>query len=97
MAQNRSLNQELVRNCRIIGTWDDNDYGMKNQELFLDFLGEPKDNPRCKQRGIYVSYLFGEPGKQTKVVLLDEHYSAIRVTRPGGVAGAYVWDFAGGM
>ncbi len=78
---------ELARSCRIIGTWDDNDYGMRDgnrtypkkaesQQLYLDFLDEPKDSPRRKQEGVYTSYVFGEPGKQIKVILLDLRYNS---------------------
>ncbi|MBN1569189.1 MAG: alkaline phosphatase family protein [Acidobacteria bacterium] len=78
---------ELMKACPIIGTWDDNDYGMKNgnkhyskkiesQQLFLDFIDEPKDSPRRKQEGVYASYIYGNPGKRIKVVLLDLHYNA---------------------
>jgi alkaline phosphatase D len=78
---------EFIRNFRTIGTWDDNDYGMRNgngsyphkaesQQLFLNFIEEPEDSPRRKQRGIYASYVYGEPGKQVKVILLDLYYNA---------------------
>lgn len=78
---------ELRKRCPIIGTWDDNDYGMKNgtsdyrkkaesQQLFLDFIDEPKDSPRRKQEGVYASYVYGEPGKRIKVILLDLRYNA---------------------
>lgn len=78
---------ELRKKCPIIGTWDDNDYGMKNgtrhypkkaesQQLFLDFIDEPKDSSRRKQKGIYASYVYGSPGKRIKVILLDLHYNA---------------------
>lgn len=78
---------EFLRSCPIVGTWDDNEYGMRNgngrypkkaesQQLFLDFVGEPKESPRRKQQGVYASYLYGEPGKRTKVILLDLYYNA---------------------
>lgn len=51
----------------IIGVWDDHDYNINNgdinnpnkfwmQELFLDFLDEPKDSIRRTNQGIYTSY-----------------------------------------
>jgi alkaline phosphatase D len=78
---------ELRKKCQIIGTWDDNDYGMKDgnkhyakkaesQQLFLNFIDEPKDSPRRKQEGVYASYVYGEPGKRIKVILLDLRYNA---------------------
>lgn len=47
----------LHRNAKVIGTWDDHDYGLNdagkefdrkvtNQRLMLDFLDEPLDSPR---------------------------------------------------
>jgi alkaline phosphatase D len=66
---------------KIIGTWDDHDYGGNNangnfaekresQRLFLDFLGEPADSPRRRQEGIYTSYTYG----RVKFILLDNRY-----------------------
>lgn len=47
----------LQRKTKVIGTWDDHDYGLNdagkefdrkviNQKLMLDFLDEPLDSPR---------------------------------------------------
>ncbi len=66
---------------KIIGTWDDHDYGGNNtngfyprkreaQRVFLDFMREPADSPRREQEGIYVSYRFG----RIKFILLDNRY-----------------------
>jgi alkaline phosphatase D len=71
---------------RLIGTWDDHDYGendgdmrykdkVESQRIFLDFLDEPSNSSRRKQRGVYVSYLYGPVGKQIKVILLDNRFS----------------------
>ncbi|NLT67799.1 MAG: alkaline phosphatase family protein [Acidobacteria bacterium] len=79
--------QDLLRSCRIVGTWDDNEYGMKNgnglfkkkaesQQLFLDFIGEPEESIRRQQNGLYTSYVYGEPGRRIKVILLDLYYNA---------------------
>ena len=98
---------ELVRSCRVIGTWDDNDYGMKNgnghypkkaesQQLFLDFVDEPKDSPRRKQSGVYASYLFGDPGKQLKVILLDEYYNADEPGPESDLLGEEQWQWLDG-
>jgi alkaline phosphatase D len=48
----------------------------ESQQLFLDFLDEPKDSPRRKQKGIHWSYVLGETGRQIKIILLDEFYHA---------------------
>lgn len=70
---------------KVMGVWDDNDYGLNNggrefkfkkisQQLFLDFLGEPKDSPRRKQEGVYSSFVWGPKGQQVKFFLLDVRY-----------------------
>ena len=75
----------LRQQCRVIGTWDDNDYGVsdggkenpnkvESQRLLLDFLDEPPDSPRRKQAGVYTSYTFGPPGKRVKIILTDDRY-----------------------
>lgn len=54
-------NEMKANGTKIIGVWDDHDYGIndgdktypfKNQtrEVFLDFVGEPHDSPRRLQR-----------------------------------------------
>jgi alkaline phosphatase D len=74
--------QALARQTRIIGVWDDHDFGTskagkkflhkrESQKLYLDFIGEPLDSPRRHQEAIYASYMFGEEGRQVKVFLLD--------------------------
>jgi alkaline phosphatase D len=96
--------RELMRTCRIIGTWDDNDYGMRNgdvsypkkaesEQLYLDFLDEPNDSPRRKQKGVYDSYVFGEPGKQTRVILLDLHYNAGEPGPEADLLGEAEWQW----
>ncbi|MBN1570140.1 MAG: alkaline phosphatase family protein [Acidobacteria bacterium] len=95
---------ELRKKCPIIGTWDDNDYGMKNgtrhypkkaesQQLFLDFIDEPKDSPRRKQEGIYASYRYGNPGKRIKVILLDLHYDADAPGPGSDLLGNAQWEW----
>lgn len=95
---------ELRKKCPIIGTWDDNDYGMKNgtrhyikkaesQQLFLDFIDEPKDSPRRKQDGVYASYRYGNPGKQIKVILLDLHYNADMPGPDSDLLGNAQWEW----
>jgi alkaline phosphatase D len=95
---------ELRRKCPIIGTWDDNDYGMKNgtrhyqkkaesQQLFLDFIDEPKDSPRRKQEGVYASYLYGDPGRRIRVILLDLHYDADAPGPDSDLLGSDQWEW----
>ena len=84
----------LREQSRIIGTWDDNDYGVsdggkdnpnkvESQRLLMDFLDEPLESPRRKQAGVFASYTFGPPGKRVKIILLDGRYHR---ERPGAAA-----------
>ncbi len=76
---------QLASSTRVIGVWDDHDYGVndggkeypqreESQQLFWDFVGEPADSPRRRQRGVYSAHTFGPPGKQVKILLLDSRY-----------------------
>lgn len=88
MLFNTSKNYIEYKNLRekvpIIGVWDDHDYGLNNgdkhfkdkevlQQLWLDFIDEPQDSPRRKQKGIYDAYYIGDPSL-IKVILLDVRY-----------------------
>jgi len=90
--------------CRVIGVWDDNDYGVSDggsknpnkvqcQKLLLDFLDEPADSPRRQQQGVFAAYSFGPPGKKVKIILLDGRYNR---ENPGGTAdmlGSEQWQW----
>ncbi|UII75270.1 alkaline phosphatase family protein [Flagellimonas sp. HMM57] len=69
----------------VIGTWDDHDYGLndggeefsmkkESQQLFLDFMGVPKDSKRRNQEGVYTSHLFETPKGKVKILVLDTRY-----------------------
>jgi alkaline phosphatase D len=75
----------LRQRARMLGTWDDHDYGMNDlgadwigrveaQRHLLDFYGEPADSPRRQRPGIYAAYRFGPPGRVVQVILLDTRY-----------------------
>ncbi|XP_020526401.1 uncharacterized protein LOC18439636 isoform X3 [Amborella trichopoda] len=92
----------LRERTRVIGTWDDHDYGLNdagkefsrkdtNQKLMLDFLDEAKDSPRRLQAGVYTSYMFGPPGKQVKVLLLDTRYHRDPLFSDGEMLGTSQW------
>src|SRR5437879_8884535 len=77
--------QKLKKTCPILATWDDHDYGANDagaeypkkreaQQVFLDFFGVPKDDPRRKQEGVYNAQVFGPKGKRVQVILLDGRY-----------------------
>ncbi|MBN9118407.1 MAG: alkaline phosphatase family protein [Planctomycetes bacterium] len=70
---------------RVLGTWDDHDYGQNDagaewehkgaaQKEFHDFFGTPANDPRRAQKGVYYSEVFGPPGKRVQVILLDTRY-----------------------
>ena len=77
--------QRLKKNCSILATWDDHDYGKndagaefikkaESQKIFLDFFEAPSDSPRRERRGVYHAQIFGNPGKRVQVILLDTRY-----------------------
>ncbi|KAK8705790.1 hypothetical protein V6N13_049382 [Hibiscus sabdariffa] len=104
MAKNVPGYLRLRANAKVIGTWDDHDYGLNdagkefsgkttNQRLLLDFLDEPQDSPRRKQAGVYTSYTFGPPGKQVKIILLDTRYHRDPLSSDGSILGASQWSW----
>ncbi|KAE8704254.1 protein LYK5-like [Hibiscus syriacus] len=104
MAKNVPGYSRLRANAKVIGTWDDHDYGLNdagkefsgkttNQRLLLDFLDEPQDSPRRKQAGVYASYTFGPSGKQVKIILLDTRYHRDPLSSDGSVLGASQWSW----
>ncbi len=77
--------QKLRTSCRLLGTWDDHDYGINDggsehphkvgsQAALLDFLRVPAASPRRKRRGVYHAEVFGPAGRRVQVVLLDTRY-----------------------
>ncbi|KAL3699152.1 hypothetical protein R1sor_017174 [Riccia sorocarpa] len=102
IAKNNSGYSALRKTTQIIGTWDDHDYGLNDagkefplkdisQQLMLDFLDEPKDSPRRKQKGVYTSYTYGPIGKRIKVILLDTRYHRDEVFSDGAILGEAQW------
>ena len=70
--------KKLRSDCRLLAIWDDHDYGendagrefpqkAESQQIFLDFLREPKDSERRKTPGIYDSVTIGPKGKTRSV------------------------------
>ena len=75
----------LRRDCSIVATWDDHDYGQddggasyrmrrESQQVFLDFIEVAVDDTRRQQEGIYWSHVYGPPGQRIQVILLDTRY-----------------------
>ena len=74
--------QNLVKNTRILATWDDHDFGRndsgrhypfkeQSKQIFLDFFKEPADSPRRKRPGIYEAYYEKVGDKTLQIILLD--------------------------
>ncbi|HBH51536.1 MAG TPA: phosphodiesterase [Planctomycetaceae bacterium] len=77
--------QTLRESCPVIGTWDDHDYGAddagaeypekrESQQIFLDFLQVPQNDPRRSREGVYSSQVYGPAGQRVQVILLDARY-----------------------
>src|ERR1700730_4174871 len=94
----------LREQCRVVGVWDDNDYGVsdggkdnpnkvESQRLLLDFLDEPPESPRRKQAGVFVAYTFGPPGRRVKIILLDGRYYRENPGVRSDMLGAEQWQW----
>ncbi|KAG7387293.1 hypothetical protein PHYPSEUDO_014472 [Phytophthora pseudosyringae] len=95
----------FVNRTPIIGIWDDHDYGIndggkfysyreQSQQVFLDFIGEPKDSPRRKQEGIYTSYTIGSGEQTVKFILVDNRYNRDNyATENGDFLGEIQWEW----
>lgn len=77
--------QQLRKTCPVTGTWDDHDYGAndagveyahkkESQQLFLNFLEVPANDPRRTREGVYSAQVTGPPGQRVQVILLDTRY-----------------------
>ncbi|MFD2246422.1 alkaline phosphatase D family protein [Pontibacter ruber] len=78
--------QKLVATAKVVGTWDDHDYGrndagkeyrmkQKSADLFWNFVGEPANSPRRKQQGVYSAHTYGPKDRQVKVIMLDSRFN----------------------
>ncbi|GAB2224792.1 hypothetical protein Droror1_Dr00005569 [Drosera rotundifolia] len=103
-AKNNPGYSRLRNISKVIGTWDDHDYGLNdagkefsrkdtNQRLMLDFLDEPVDSPRRNQAGVYTSYTFGPEGRQIKVIILDTRYHRDPLSSDGTILGSSQWTW----
>jgi alkaline phosphatase D len=77
--------QSMIEDIPVLGTWDDHDYAHNNagaeyplkagsQQLFLDFLSIPQNDPLRKQQGLYRSHVIRDEGRSLKFVILDLRY-----------------------
>ncbi|MDT8347041.1 MAG: alkaline phosphatase D family protein [Flavobacteriaceae bacterium] len=76
------LYQKLEQRMQVLGTWDDHDYGKNDagyeypkkqeaQQLLLDFLSVPAQDPRRKREGVYYKYPIVKGNYSAEVLLLD--------------------------
>ncbi|HEY9184660.1 MAG TPA: alkaline phosphatase D family protein [Salegentibacter sp.] len=77
--------KKLNTRIPVYGTWDDHDYGLndggkewgykkESQQLFLDFMGLSKNDPRREREGVYHSELLESPAGNVKLIILDTRY-----------------------
>ncbi|RAK02240.1 alkaline phosphatase D [Larkinella arboricola] len=87
---------ELRQSTKIVGVWDDHDYGVndggkeyprkkESQQLMLDFLDVPASDPLRKQEGAYSAHTYGPKGQRVKVILLDGRYFRDPLKKEGKV------------
>ncbi|MCK0110103.1 alkaline phosphatase family protein [Flavobacteriaceae bacterium S0825] len=76
---------EIVKNMKVLGTWDDHDYGLndggaeyvakaESQQLFLDFMGVSKTDSRREREGVYHSEIIETNKGSVNVIILDTRY-----------------------
>jgi alkaline phosphatase D len=99
---------QLRQNTRILGVWDDHDYGLNGgnkhhpqkelaRRIYLEFLDEQPESPRwTRAGGIYEAYTV-EPsnwtGRSIKVILLDARFSADEWGADGDTLGEEQWKW----
>jgi alkaline phosphatase D len=87
--------QKMMKTTKIIGTWDDHDYGQNDagkeypqkaasQQLMLNFLDVPADASVRDQEGVYQSHHFEQSDLKVKVIMLDTRYFRDPLTGSGG-------------
>jgi alkaline phosphatase D len=77
--------QTIMSATKVIGIWDDHDYGIndggknyskkdESKELLLDFLDIPVDDPVRDHDGVYSTHDITVGDKLVKIILLDTRY-----------------------
>jgi alkaline phosphatase D len=88
--------QKLKERAKIIGTWDDHDYGVndggkgnpireQSQAEFLRFFEVDSSDALWSQEGVYSAHDFEAGKKIVKVILLDSRYHRDTLARVEGV------------
>lgn len=86
----------LRAKTRIVGVWDDHDYGKndagkefatkeESQQLFLDFFDIPMDSPLRTREGVYSANTVKVGDHAVKIILLDARYHRDKLKRENGV------------
>ncbi|HSI77232.1 MAG TPA: alkaline phosphatase D family protein [Lunatimonas sp.] len=94
---------KIRQNMKVIGIWDDHDYGINDggvnyaqkgdsQQLMLDFLDEPENSDRRNRKGAYAAYTFGEGDQKVNIYLLDARYHRDTLLK---VDGSYIPNLEG--
>lgn len=93
---NKQLNHEdykrLIATTKILGTWDDHDYGLndggeefemkkESQQIFLDFMGVTKNDKRRQKEGIYHAEEIKTKNGIIKIIVLDTRYFRSRLVK----------------
>jgi alkaline phosphatase D len=97
----------LVDQTKILGIWDDHDFGkndagreypkrVESQGALLDFLGVPKDSARRGRKGTYDSHEFGSETERVKVILLDGRYHREKPGNRSDTLGEEQWAWLEG-
>lgn len=100
--------KEVRKSMDVIGTWDDHDYGLNDggrewkmkdqaQELFLNFLEVPKNDPRRDQKGVYYAKTYQTVQGSVKIILLDTRYFRSPLTKNLGDDGKRFMPNPSGM
>ncbi|WP_242156281.1 alkaline phosphatase D family protein [Aestuariivivens sediminis] len=88
---------KLKRKVKVIGTWDDHDFGVNDgnknygykedsKQLFFDFFDEPEDSFLRENDGVYTAHIFSINEKHSiKVILLDVRYNQDEIIRINGI------------
>ncbi|NND11451.1 MAG: alkaline phosphatase family protein [Flavobacteriaceae bacterium] len=83
--------KEIKNRMKILGTWDDHDYGLNDggtefeakaasQDLFLDFMGVDSNDVRRDREGVYHSEVISTEKGSVKVIVLDTRYFRSKLT-----------------
>jgi alkaline phosphatase D len=84
--------KELTKKVKVLGTWDDHDYGLNDagvefeakqgsQQQFLDFIGVDQDDERRNREGVYHAEEVKTDNGSVKIIVLDTRYFRSSLTK----------------